>query len=211
MSLTNTCAQCVSHDALRSLGHLTKLRLLDISLSSLMPGHIKPIENLTNLEVLKIIALSPADRPSAEDMQALASLTKLTHLQLSFDKMLPVAMAVSGLSNLQHWDLATLEECNRRFEICDYRMASLEMLTDLTSLVTGSIWLDEPTPGYLPGVRSLCLVPERLVPTVLLETILPLLPLPSLTHLSSCRQAAGLLTIDVGCIFPFHREEQALA
>lgn len=72
--------------------------------------------------------------------------------------------------------------------LCDFFaddsfMVVLQGLTKLTMLEVGAIQLLQPTPGHVSGLQLLPIATPT-EPNSLLQTLLPLLPLPSLTALT---------------------------
>lgn len=191
----------MGHDLgdLHALGSLTCLQHLEVQSTDFDTRHLQPLSSLVSLRHCSLGPQETACPLNLQDVSALFTLPHLTTLELwgvqhsstTWDPELTAAChrAVAPLSRLQHLETLAF---GPEFDVDDSVFAVLTELRQLRSLSVGCITLSAPTAGHLPLLQQLRV--RTLTPTQLLQTLLPLQPLASLTSWGN-----GALELFLGC------------
>lgn len=175
-----------SIEVLRSLGSLSQLQHLNLSLDIRAPQQLQALPELTNLRSCSIGKMGEEQLVLwLEDVSMLFTLTQLTSLAIwnlqhppaapgSADTERRAWAPLAGLSSLQ--SLAFSPE----FHVDDPVFSAMRQLTKLTSLSIARIDVSDTIHGQFPDLVTLNADAWEQQPSILLRTLSPLLPLSSL-------------------------------
>lgn len=192
---------------LQSLGSLSHLQQLDLCLYQIHPPDLQQLSGLVSLRHCDIRVIELRTFRQVISLSNIANLLVAT--QLTFLNMHDVEHPVghggpmpptmtAAVSQLGCMACLCSLDLGPAFYVADQEFCGLSRLTQLTRLFVGGIALTSPRSGSLPLLRDLRIRLHEywdtsLSGSQLLSSLLPLMPLPSLTRLNG-----GGLHVDIG-------------